>query len=206
VTARGRATEAANPRPLSPAVSLGPVESVGLTYLKRRGTLHKEIREIVRHIEAEGYAVVPAGKHLKVKNEIGSTLLHAADHSGRWPLEAEPARRPEAQRHPPTVNDYTITLETKPLGFDSAALDAIAEIIYEDKNLIAPALGIKNEALTATFTVNAADLQAATHLALFAFMVDLRDAGWTDVLIMPDEVIARFSIEPEVAVDEHVTA
>jgi hypothetical protein len=37
-------------------------------------------------------------------------------------------------------------------------------------------------------------------------MVDLRDAGWTDVLIMPDEVIARFSIEPEVAVDEHVTA
>jgi predicted RNA binding protein YcfA (HicA-like mRNA interferase family) len=37
--------------------------------------MNKELKEIVRELEAAGYAVVPAGKHQKVKNSEGKTIF-----------------------------------------------------------------------------------------------------------------------------------
>jgi len=36
--------------------------------------VNKELKEIIRRLERNGYAVVPAGKHQKVKNSRGKTL------------------------------------------------------------------------------------------------------------------------------------
>ena len=36
--------------------------------------MRKEIKEIVKRLEANGYSVVPGGKHLKVKNADGATI------------------------------------------------------------------------------------------------------------------------------------
>ena len=36
--------------------------------------MRKEIKEIVKRLEANGYTVVPGGKHLKVKNSHGATI------------------------------------------------------------------------------------------------------------------------------------
>ena len=36
--------------------------------------MNKELKEIVKLIEATGYSVVPAGKHAKIKNAAGKTI------------------------------------------------------------------------------------------------------------------------------------
>ncbi len=36
--------------------------------------MNKDLKEIVRRIEKNGYTVVPAGKHQKVKNAEGKTI------------------------------------------------------------------------------------------------------------------------------------
>jgi predicted RNA binding protein YcfA (HicA-like mRNA interferase family) len=36
--------------------------------------VNKELKEIVRRLERNGYLVVPAGKHQKVKNTEGKTI------------------------------------------------------------------------------------------------------------------------------------
>ena len=37
--------------------------------------MHKEIKEIVKRLEANGYSVTHGGKHLKVKNRAGAEAL-----------------------------------------------------------------------------------------------------------------------------------
>lgn len=48
--------------------------------------MHKEIREIVKLLEGNGYSVVHGGKHLKVKNATGGTVatLPTSPGGGRW--------------------------------------------------------------------------------------------------------------------------
>ena len=36
--------------------------------------MDKELRKIIRRIEARGFSVVPGGKHFKVKNAEGKTI------------------------------------------------------------------------------------------------------------------------------------
>jgi hypothetical protein len=36
--------------------------------------MNKDLKEIVKQVEQNGYSVVPAGKHLKVKNSAGKTV------------------------------------------------------------------------------------------------------------------------------------
>ena len=36
--------------------------------------MHKQIKEIVKRLEANGYSVTHGGKHLKVKNRAGATI------------------------------------------------------------------------------------------------------------------------------------
>jgi predicted RNA binding protein YcfA (HicA-like mRNA interferase family) len=37
--------------------------------------LNKELKKIIKQIEAKGYKVVPAGKHQKVKNDEDATIF-----------------------------------------------------------------------------------------------------------------------------------
>ena len=37
--------------------------------------MEKEIRKIIKRIEANGFTVVPSGKHFKVKNTAGATIF-----------------------------------------------------------------------------------------------------------------------------------
>ncbi len=57
-----------------------------MTYLKSRGKMHKEVREIVKQIRARGYNVVASKKHLKVKDAEGNTVyvLPTTPGGGRW--------------------------------------------------------------------------------------------------------------------------
>jgi hypothetical protein len=36
--------------------------------------MNKELKQLIKRIEAKGYTVVPAGKHQKVKNSEGKTI------------------------------------------------------------------------------------------------------------------------------------
>jgi hypothetical protein len=36
--------------------------------------MNKELKKIIRRVEQRGYTVVPAGKHLKIKNADGNTV------------------------------------------------------------------------------------------------------------------------------------
>jgi predicted RNA binding protein YcfA (HicA-like mRNA interferase family) len=58
-----------------------------LTYIKRQGTMHKEVREIVRQLEAKGYTVESGkGGHLIVRNADGKRVyaLPSTPGRGRW--------------------------------------------------------------------------------------------------------------------------
>ena len=52
----------------------------------RSATVHKELREIVRQLQANGYAVMPSGKHQKVKDQQDRTVytLPTTPGGGRW--------------------------------------------------------------------------------------------------------------------------
>ena len=50
--------------------------------------MNKELKEIIRRIEEKGFSVVPAGKHLKVKNAASKTVytLPTSPTGSRWKI------------------------------------------------------------------------------------------------------------------------
>jgi predicted RNA binding protein YcfA (HicA-like mRNA interferase family) len=58
-----------------------------LTTIKGKGTMHKEVREIVRQLEANGYSVEQTkGGHLAVRNAQGNRVytMPSTPGGGRW--------------------------------------------------------------------------------------------------------------------------
>lgn len=58
-----------------------------MTYIKGKGTMNKEIREIVKQLEAKGYSVrQEKGGHLIVRNAEGNRVasLPSTPGGGRW--------------------------------------------------------------------------------------------------------------------------
>lgn len=53
--------------------------------------MDKDLKKIIKQIEANGYTVEPGGKHLKVKNATGGTVatLPTTPSGSKWKIRLE---------------------------------------------------------------------------------------------------------------------
>jgi predicted RNA binding protein YcfA (HicA-like mRNA interferase family) len=150
------------------SMALGAILASSRSRPSVRIAVHKEIKEIVKRLEANGYQVVHGGKHLKVKSPDGATIytLPTTPSGSLWMVRL----LRDLERRGLNLMEYTIEIETVPGFGASDFVDLLAELVYADNRFVAPTIAVNgNGSITVAFEVSASDAEEASTTAFSAF-------------------------------------